>query len=430
MVNESKLEFKKRITSYIQKCSPNQYSINLEDLAALLPLTIREIAWIIAICENGYSYSNISWEYPALAGRVVGLESVFREQIDLDIQEYAENEEIALLVPEARADAIQKLMDIQQGIRVDSEGQEVPLYTIHSLINTRFLHSVLIRIISAIKAKQPRRSDNPLQMMPWIKQHNKEIRTKQIMDTVFQICVEQPIRINVEKINMPIQSYNLAWVIVICNKKLNYFEEIRLQELELTSLADHTNTNIINFLQEIGHLHELKPIWFDEVDLRGSDTVKQKLSYEIPANLVLEIITNKAIYKAGFIEEDNRADFENPSPAENDPDTVIDTILKQDFSLLIRETFPNYKGQIQKKTSAPHKLIIKVMIIMLKLKRQDITWSTVKEFIEEHISQNYNRATLINLEDINDDNFTVSGYVLDKINATKKVGDYKRAFKI
>lgn len=217
---------------------------------------------------------------------------------------------------------------------------------------------------------------------------------------------------------------------MICNKKLNYFEEIRLQELELTSLADHTNTNIINFLQETGHLHELKPIWFDEVDLRGSDTVKQKLSYEIPANLVLEIITNKAIYKAGFIEEGNRTGFENPSPSENDPDTVIDTILKQDFSLLIRETFPNYKGQIHKKTSAPHKLIIRGMIIMLKLKRQDITWSTVKEFIEEHISGNHNRATLVNLEDINDDNFTVSGYVLDKINATKKVGNYKKVFKI
>jgi hypothetical protein len=115
MFNESKLEFKKRIISYLQKCAPNQYSINLEHLAALLPLTIREIAWIIAICENGYSYSNIPWEYPALTGRVGGLESVFREQINLDIQEYFENEEIALLVPEARTDAIHKLMDIQQG---------------------------------------------------------------------------------------------------------------------------------------------------------------------------------------------------------------------------------------------------------------------------------------------------------------------------
>ena len=117
-------------------------------------------------------------------------------------------------------------------------------------------------------------------------------------------------------------------------------------------------------------------------------------------------------------------------PPKDELEIVIDLILKQDFGLLIRETFPDYKGKIHQKTSAPHKLIIKVMIIMLKLKRQDITWSTVKEFIEEHISQNYNRATLVNLEDINDDNFTVSGYVLDKINATKKVGDYKRAFKI
>ena len=297
MINESQPEFKKKIISCLKKCAPNQYSINLDQLVDLLPLTIREIAWIIAICENGYSYSNIPWEYPTLTGRVDGVESVFREQINLDIQEYSENEEIVSLIPEARIDAVYKNMGIQQSIRFDSEGQEIILYTIHSLINTGLLHSVLIRIISAIKAKQPRRSDSPLEMMPWIKQHNKEIRTKQIMDTFFQICTEYPIRIIAEKINIPIQSYNLAWIIVICNKKLNYFEEVRLQELEITPLVDHTNTNVINFLQEIGHLHKLKPTWFDEVDLRGSNTVKQKLSYEIPANLVLEIITIKLFIK-------------------------------------------------------------------------------------------------------------------------------------
>ena len=98
------------------------------------------------------------------------------------------------LIPEARIDAVYKLMDIQQSISFDSEGQEIILYTIHSLINTGLLYSVLIQIISAIKAKQLRRSDSPLEMMPWIKQHNKEIRTKQIMNTFFQMCAEYPIR--------------------------------------------------------------------------------------------------------------------------------------------------------------------------------------------------------------------------------------------
>lgn len=68
MINESQPEFKKKIISCLKKCAPNQYSINLDQLVDLLPLTIREIAWIIAICENGYSYSNIPWEYPTLTG--------------------------------------------------------------------------------------------------------------------------------------------------------------------------------------------------------------------------------------------------------------------------------------------------------------------------------------------------------------------------
>ncbi len=60
----------------------------------------------------------------------------------------------------------------------------------------------------------------------------------------------------------------------------------------------------------------------------------------------------------------------------------------------------------------------------------DITWSTVKEFIEEHIVGIYERETLIKFEDINDDTLLVDGRELTKKNATKKVGDYKRDFKI
>ena len=415
MINESQPEFKKKIISCLKKCAPNQYSINLEQLSDLLPLTLWQLAWIIAVCDGGYSCSNIPWEYPSLQRQVNDLHAIFSEQIEMDINDYSEAGAMPPLIPAARIDATYKLMDIQRDMDFNSLNEEISTYKILSLVNAKSLHSLFIRLFSAIRTKQPRLSDNPLQMMPWIKQHNKEIRTKQIMDTFFQICIEQPIRIKAEKINMPIQSYNLAWVIVICNKKLNYFEEVRLQELELTSLADYTNANIINYLQKTDRLHELNPRWFDEVDLRGSDTVKQKLSYEISPDLVLKVISNKAIYKV-----EGAINFE----------TIIDSVLKQDFALLIRETFPDYTGKLHKKTSAPHKLIIKVMIIMLKLDRQDITWSTVKEFIEEHIVGIYERETLIKFEDINDDTLLVDGRELTKKNATKKVGDYKRDFKI
>ncbi|WP_028389620.1 hypothetical protein [Legionella fairfieldensis] len=416
MINESRPEFKKKISSCLKKCAPTPHGINLEQLVDLFPLTLRELAWLIAICENGYSYPNIPWEFPVLKGRVDGLESVFIEQINLDTKEYSESVEMASLVHKASMDAIHNFMDIQQEICLDNEKQEIFIYKICSLVNTRLLNITLSRLISSINAKQPRESDDPLQMMPWIKERNKEIRTDKIISLLNQICVENPIEIKAEKIIAPVQSYELAWVIVICNKQFNHFEDVTPPELkELTSLAKQTHKKIIDHLREINHLDKLKAKWFDEVDFRDSKHVTQQIFYEIPPNIILDIISNKSIYKV-------KSKFA--------AEMLIDSILKQDFGLLIRETFPDYTGKIHKKTSAPHRLIIKVMIMLLKLKRQDITWSTVKEFIEEHISRNHNRATLANLEDINEDNFTVSGCILTKINATKKVGDYKKAFKI
>lgn len=114
----------------------------------------------------------------------------------------------------------------------------------------------------------------------------------------------------------------------------------------------------------------------------------------------------------------------------NNIDAIITTTLKTDLTILIRDTFPHYSGYIHKKTSAPHRLIIKIMIMMIKLALKDITWTTVKAFIEEHIVGIHDRMNLANLEEINDDYLKVSGLILDKINATKKVGDYKRIFQI
>lgn len=220
MINESQPKFKKKITYCLKKCAPIPYSINLEQLAGLFPLTIREIAWIIAICENGYSYPNIPWEFPVLKGRVDGLESVFIEQIHLDIKEYSESVEMASLVHKADMDAIHNFMDIRQEICINKEKQEIYTYKIYSLVNTRLLNTILSRLILSINAKQPKKSDDPLQVMSWIKERNKEIRTDKIIELLHQICVENPIEIKAEKIISPVQSYELAWVIVICNKRV------------------------------------------------------------------------------------------------------------------------------------------------------------------------------------------------------------------
>jgi hypothetical protein len=133
MVNESLPEFKKKISLCLKKCAPTPYGLNLEQLADLLPLNLREIAWIITICESGYSYPNIPWESPVLKSRVAGLESVFIEQINLDIKEYSENLEIVSLPHNASEDAIHHFMDIQQAISIDKEKQGISTFKIWAL---------------------------------------------------------------------------------------------------------------------------------------------------------------------------------------------------------------------------------------------------------------------------------------------------------
>ena len=337
-----------------------------------------------------------------------------------EIADHASTDGMESLSFNARRDAIHKLMGIQWDITHDYNGKGVPTYWILSITDTEQLRSIIVRLLSAIQAKMVTPTFEPIQMMPWITQHNKEVRSNQIIRLLNKICVEQPIRIDPVKISEPVHSYNLAWIIVICHKGLQWIEEVKLQELELTPLAEITNGKIIDTLQKSGHLHKLKVKCFDEVDLRGSGTVKKIFSYEIPSTLVLELISNNLIYKdknkvasdasqrppssfpgssititiniqntiynidaqvfntdASYTETSNPTKENNPRSHCDDIDTIIDTVLKADFSTLIRKTFPNYSGAIHKRTSAPHKLVIKVMVMMIKQGYQDITWSTV-----------------------------------------------------
>ena len=410
---------------------------------------------------------------PSLKDRVEVLHNIFLTNITQEITDHASADGMSSLSFDARRDAIHKLMCIKWEITHDYNGKGIPTYWVMSINDTDQFKSIIVRLLSAIRAKMVTPSFEPIPMMPWIKQHNKEVRSNQIIRLLNKICVEEPIRIDPVKICEPVHSYNLVWIIVICHKGLQWIEEVKLQELELTPLAEITNGKIMDTLQNSGHLHKLKVKCFDEVDLRGSGAVKKIFSYELPPALVLELISNNSIYKVKRNVDSNsnhRAaspfqatpitiiiniqnniynvdarilnteashnEVSKPTKENNqfnhcdDIDTVIDTALRSDFTTLIRKTFPEYSGKIYDKTSAPHKLVIKVMVMMVKLGCQDITWSTVKGFIEEHIYGNYGREQLAKLEDFNDDILVVDGSELTKVNAIKKVGEYKQKFKI
>jgi hypothetical protein len=471
IINESQPEFRQRIGNYLEQCAPNPQTISLEQLTNILPISLRELAWIIAICEGKYPYITIPWEFSSLKDRVEVLHNIFLTTVTQEIADRASTDGMESF--NTRIDAIHKIMGIQWEIAHDYNGKGIPTYWVLSINDTDKLKSIIVRLLSAIRAKMVTPTFEPIQMMPWIKQHNKEVRSNQIIRLLNKICVEQPLRIDPVKISEPVHSYNLAWIIVICNKGLQWIEEVKLQELELTPLAEITNGKIMDSLQKSGHPHKLKVKCFDEVDLRGSGAVKKIFSYEIPPTLVLELISNNAIYKnkenvdsdtshrpaspfpnssitiiiniqnniynvdarilnneVSYTETSNPIKENNRTNHCDDIDTTIDTVLRADFTTLIRKTFPEYSGKIQDKTSSPHKLVIKIMIMMVKLGRQDITWSTVKGFIEEHIYGNYERERLAKIEEFNDDVLVVDGTDLTKGNASRKVGEYKNIFKI
>lgn len=467
IINESQPEFRQKIGTYLEQCAPSPLSISLEQLTNILPINLRELAWIIAICEGQYPYVEIPWGLPSLKDRVEVLHNIFLTKITQEIRNHASGEAMASISFDAKKDAIHKLMGIQWEITHDYNGKEVPTYWILSINDTEQLKSIIVRLLSAIQAKMVTPMFEPIQMMTWIKQHNKEVRSNQIIRLLNKICVEQPIRIDPEKISEPIHSYNLAWVFVICHKGLQRIEEVKLQELELMPLAEITNEKIMDTLQKSNHPHKLKMKCFDEVDLRDSGAVKKIFSYEIPPILVLELISNDSLYKIKnntysnysarpvhvtiqpitiiinnfdlkiFNTKFTLTQVPKSSSSNNDNqsstkaiDEIIETILRADLGLLIKKTFPHYTGQIATKAPAPHRLIIKVMIMMIKLGREDITWIPIKQFIEEYISGFHERETLAKLEEINDDYLKVAGIELDKLNATKKIGDYKRDFKI
>ena len=262
-------------------------------------------------------------------------------------------------------------------------------------------------------------------MQQYQRQANILKRTDQIIALLDEICIEHPYRFDPSKIKKPIQLINLAWVIAICRKGLASFRDVDFKDTALNSMAETMRQNLIGALNAPTKL-KLKLRYIDEVDLAYGVTVTKTMTYELPPELVIKLISNNSIYKQQ-VDPGKDSALGGSLPT---IDTTIDTVLDANFTTLIRNTFPEYTGKIQNKTSAPHKLVIKVMIMMVKIGHQDITWSSVKGFIEEYIHGIYAREQLANIEKFNDDVLIVDGKDLTKNNATRKVGEYKNIFKI
>lgn len=108
--------------------------------------------------------------------------------------------------------------------------------------------------------------------------------------------------------------------------------------------------------------------------------------------------------------------------------TIIENILKQPILNIIKDFNPNYKGDIHNKTSAPHKLIIQIIAIMLTLKipKTAITWKSIYQFLDKYIYLNYSFKTISELEEVNEDELKVRGVHMSKRNCQNKIAYYKK----
>ena len=150
IVNESQPEFRQKIGGYLEQCAPSPLSISLEQLTKILPLNLRELSWIIAICEAKCPYVAIPWEASSLRDRVEVLHNLFMNNLTQEITDHASVDGMDLLSFDARKDAIHKLMCIQWEIAHDYNGNGVGTYWILSISDTEKLKSIIVRLLSAI----------------------------------------------------------------------------------------------------------------------------------------------------------------------------------------------------------------------------------------------------------------------------------------
>ena len=415
IINESQPEYRKKIGCFLQTCAPNPGIMNIEELNKLDPLNIRDLAWMVAICETQVLYGAIPWEDQLLRERVEVLHNIFLNKVEEDINGHADGHEFEALSLDVKTDAIHKLMGIKWELTHNYNALAISTYFISLDHTSKKLNTLVERLLSAIGGKIVAPIYEPVQMLPHIRQGNKEARSYQVIRLLSTICDENPLKIDVQKISSSIQSFNLAWAIAICQKGWQSIAQVDLKDLGLTPLVEIINEKIMDKLQANNQLHGLKVKCLDEVDLRGSDCVKKILTYELPPEVAIFII-NSILNKT----DESLQDLEE----------IIDRRLGASLEKNIKECNPSYSGLIWSKTSAPHALIITVMCIMRELQISKITWATVKSFIEEHIWGNSERQNKIRLEDIDDYCFTVDGVTVEKINCQKSVSEYKKTILI
>ena len=86
--------------------------MNIPKIIKLQSLSIRDLAWMIAILEKPYQYVAIPWEEPLLRERVDVLHNSFLTKIEKDAARHAEKDDFKFLTNDAKLTAIYQFMGI------------------------------------------------------------------------------------------------------------------------------------------------------------------------------------------------------------------------------------------------------------------------------------------------------------------------------
>ncbi|KTD36532.1 hypothetical protein Lnau_1516 [Legionella nautarum] len=300
IINESQADYHKKIGSCLQQCAPDQRTMNIPEIIKLKSLSIRDLAWMIAILEKPYQYVAIPWRDPLLRKRVDVLHNCFLTKIERDAAEHAEKDEFKSLPYDVRLTAIHQFMGVTWEMAHDYKGKAITTYMMNFDTEQDSFNTTLIGVITASGAKKSDTEENyipiglpatsssiskeqrkiweamQLPMMPWNIQHNKVVRTEQIMQLLRDICVEKPLRIDLDKLVKleTINSYNLAFVIAICLKGYETRIKVNFSDLTIGSEVLSIHSEMWNILDEEIHRPENKFKYTDDVDMRRDQTFK------------------------------------------------------------------------------------------------------------------------------------------------------------
>lgn len=184
-----------------------------------------------------------------------------------------------------------------------------------------------------------------LEMLPHIRTSNLLKRADQIANLFNQICVEHPIRIDVEKITQPAQLINLAWIIAFCRMKYNSYADISYKDFALNAMAESMRKTLIDTLQASGELHKLNAKYYDEVDFATETTVTKILSYKLPPDLISSVLIKDQTFNKYLTRNDEpykQTAEEEPQKVESalqENKTVIKSKKKSPLMRILLEGF-------------------------------------------------------------------------------------------